>query len=286
MNPKVDIVFKKIFGSEENKDILKSFINSVLSKDEQISELVLKNPYSISDYKNGKMTILDIKATDEKGRLYDIEMQISEQGYFGQRALYYWGKTYTGQIDFEGSRFATLKKTVIISVLDFEYFSDNTDNIRYHRSVQAKDKDTNSTYNELDYFEMHFIELPKFTKKLSELKTTLDRWATFLNRAYEFEKDNIPAELSEVPEVKKAIESLDTIHLTKSEQEMYEAEKKKFLDEKEALRTAEEKGIEQGEIKGKIEAIKNMLAEGFLWDTIYRITQITEKEYLGWIKKK
>jgi predicted transposase/invertase (TIGR01784 family) len=66
MNPKVDIVFKKIFGSEENKDILKSFINSVLSKDEQISELVLKNPYSISDYKNGKMTILDIKATDEK----------------------------------------------------------------------------------------------------------------------------------------------------------------------------------------------------------------------------
>ena len=281
MNPKIDIVFKKIFGSEENKDILKSFINSVLSPNEQVVDLTLKNPYNISDYKNGKMTILDIKATDEKGRLYDIEMQISEQGYFGQRALYYWGKTYTGQIDNEGSRFATLKKTIVISVLDFNYFSDDN---RYHRAVQAKDVETNSTYSELDYFEMHFIELPKFTKDLPELKTTLDRWATFLNRAYEFEKDNVPEELAEVSEVKKAIEKLDTIYLSKDEQVMYEAEKKKLMDEEEKLRTAIEKGLEQGKQEGlekgkheeKIETARNLKHLGVSIEVITEATGLSK----------
>jgi predicted transposase/invertase (TIGR01784 family) len=36
LNPRVDFAFKKLFGSEENKDILISFINAVVSKEDQL----------------------------------------------------------------------------------------------------------------------------------------------------------------------------------------------------------------------------------------------------------
>jgi predicted transposase/invertase (TIGR01784 family) len=61
-NPKIDLVFKKLFGSEENKDILLSLINSILPLDQQVAKIDLKNPYNVSDYAEGKLPILDIKA--------------------------------------------------------------------------------------------------------------------------------------------------------------------------------------------------------------------------------
>jgi len=66
LNPKVDFAFKKLFASPENKDLLISFINSMLSEEEQISNIELKNPFNIANYRKGKMAILDIKAVDEE----------------------------------------------------------------------------------------------------------------------------------------------------------------------------------------------------------------------------
>ncbi len=87
INPKVDLVFKKLFGSEENKDLLKSLVNSLLPESQQAVEIHLKNPYNLADYIDGKLSILDIKAVDGKGKWYDIEMQVEGQGYYGQRAM-------------------------------------------------------------------------------------------------------------------------------------------------------------------------------------------------------
>ncbi|MCP4353195.1 MAG: Rpn family recombination-promoting nuclease/putative transposase, partial [Desulfobacterales bacterium] len=125
INPKVKIIFNKLFGSEENKDLLLSLINAILPQSEQITEIKLENPYNISDYINGKISILDVKAKDKDGKFYDIEMQVGEQGYYGKRSLYYWGKTYTNQID-TGEMYSKLKKTVVISILDFKYFKEDS----------------------------------------------------------------------------------------------------------------------------------------------------------------
>jgi predicted transposase/invertase (TIGR01784 family) len=120
LNPKVDLPFKKLFASPENKDLLISFINSMLSEAEQISDIELKNPYNIANYRKGKMTILDIKAVDEKGAWYDIEMQLAEQSFYDKRAFYYWAKVYSDQIE-SGDDFETLRKTIAINILDFNY---------------------------------------------------------------------------------------------------------------------------------------------------------------------
>ncbi|MGE5339839.1 MAG: Rpn family recombination-promoting nuclease/putative transposase, partial [Candidatus Omnitrophota bacterium] len=138
INPKVGLVFKKLFGSEENLDILKSFINSHLPAEEQVSELILKNPYNLADYINGKLSILDIKAVDENGKWYDIEMQVDSLDYYGQRTLFYWGKVFTGQIE-AGELYSKLRKTIIISIIDFTSFPNDD---RYHRIIAPRDIQT------------------------------------------------------------------------------------------------------------------------------------------------
>ncbi|MBN2835300.1 MAG: Rpn family recombination-promoting nuclease/putative transposase, partial [Candidatus Delongbacteria bacterium] len=191
INPKIDIAFKKLFGSEENKDILKSFINSVLPAHEQVKNLELKNPYNLATYISGKSGILDVKAQAENGVWFDVEMQIGEQLFFGKRIKYYLDKMYVDQLDIS-EKFSTLKKVVGIAILDFNYFPDE----RYKRGITYKDIDTDERYENFNLSDIYFIELKKFGKDLKHLTDTLDRWITFLNKAHEYNRNNIPKELS------------------------------------------------------------------------------------------
>ncbi len=286
VNPRVDLVFKKLFGAEENKDLLKSLINSLLPQEQQIDDLELKNPYNLAAYMDGKLSILDIKAVDSKGKWYDVEIQVDSQGYYGQRAMYYWGKVYTEQMD-SGETYSKLKKTIVISILDFNYFPD-TD--RYHRILGLHDYETKETYNMLDYMDLHFVELKKYNKDLSDVMTTLERWVTFLNHSYEYEKNNIPKELAVDKEIKKAIEKLDTMYLDKKEREYYEAARKAKWNAEESIRTAKEigwkkgmeegreEGREEGEIKRATKMARNMLLEDEKIEKIMKYTGLSREE--------
>jgi predicted HTH domain antitoxin len=71
INPRIDIVFKKIFGVEENKDLLISLINSIVAPEDQVSEVVLLNPYNVKNLLDGKGSVLDIKASGNNGSLLE-----------------------------------------------------------------------------------------------------------------------------------------------------------------------------------------------------------------------
>ena len=118
VNPKVDFVFKKLFGTEENKELLIDFVNSIVSEEDRVQDLILRNPYNPKNFAKDKLSILDIKAQDEKGRWYNIEMQMIDQTYYAQRALYYWARLYTGQLT-AGINYDGLNKTIGINVLNF-----------------------------------------------------------------------------------------------------------------------------------------------------------------------
>ena len=260
LNPKVDFAFKKLFGSEENKDLLISLINSVLQKEVPIKNIELKNPYNLTMYKKDKLTILDIKAIDENEVWYDIEMQIGEQAFYDKRAIFYLAKTYSNQLE-SGDDFEKLRKTIGIHILDFHYIDEEA----YHNVYKLCNI---KTYREFsDLLELHFIELSKFKKEYKDIRTTLDRWIAFLNRAYEIDKNNIPKELAEDRSITKAIEKLDTMYLDKEEKEIYESELKLLRVHKAELKAAEMKGREKGREEGikkgkkeeKIQIAKSLL---------------------------
>ena len=60
ISPRIDIAFKKIFGVEENKDLLISLINSIVSNDDQVADVTLLNPYNPKNFKQDKLS------TDQK----------------------------------------------------------------------------------------------------------------------------------------------------------------------------------------------------------------------------
>lgn len=256
LNPKVDFAFKKLFGSEENKDILISFINSMLSENQQIKDVYLKNPYNIANYRKDKMSILDIKAVDDKGIWYDIEMQLSEKIFYEKRAFYYWAKVYSDQLE-GGYNYDKLRKTISINILDFDYLDEEEFHNVYKVYNEKSKKELSSV------FEMHFLELNKFKKDFKDVRTALDRWIVFLNRAYELEKDKIPEELAVDEAVKKAVERLDVMYLDKDEREIYENDLKRLRDYMAEMKTTEirgiEKGIKEGENKKAFEIAENLL---------------------------
>jgi len=269
LNPKIDLVFKKIFGTEQNKNVLKSLINSVLPKDEQIVEITIKNPYNETDFIGDKLSVVDIKATDEKGRWYDIEIQVKQQKFYGKRAIFYLSEIYSNQLN-ESDSYEKLRKTIIISLLDFDYFLNDK---RYFRRCCYKDFDTGELYPELDFADLYFVELRKFDNEFKHIKTTLDRWITFLNRASELDKDNLPDELKD-PEIIQAMNTIDTMSLTAKEREYYESEKKVMRDRDAVMQTAVENAIDNR----NIEIAKTLKQNGVDMQVIIKSTGLTKEQ--------
>ncbi len=305
VNPKIDLVFKKLFGSEENKDILLSLLNSILPIHQQVAKIILKNPYNVSDYAEGKLSILDIKAEDENGRLFDIEMQIKKTDFYGRRVLFYWAKMFGSQLDYindlatakeqitETEKLAELekqgklgysglKKCIVISFMDFNFFDDT----EYSRFYTLKDGKTNEQHKDLDYLDLYFIELKKYKGKLPTIKSTLERWITFLNNANNYNNTTLPEELAEIQAIRKASQKLNTMYLDEKEKGYYDAQQKFWLDQDTFMREAIEKGKAQGkaegkaegEISSKIEIAKSLFQTSLSNEDIAKHTKLTVEQ--------
>ncbi|MBN2782738.1 MAG: PD-(D/E)XK nuclease family transposase [Campylobacterales bacterium] len=255
-DPKNDLAFKKIFGDENHKNILISFLNSVLDFNGgySIVDVSLANSYQIPKIPELKETILDIKATNKNGDTFIVEMQKKDLGDFTKRSLYYTSKAYVSQLP-KGNDYTVLKKVYFIGILNFTIF-DNKNYISRHLIIN---QETNK--QDLDDFEFSFIELPKFTKKLESLESLLDKWIYFIKNASDFTV--IPQQYKIMKEFEEAFNIATQTTWDKKELEVYEYISLKEFDELNALKTAEKKGMEKGMEKGreveKIEIAKNLL---------------------------
>ncbi len=256
LDPTNDLAFKKIFGNEQKKNILISFLNAVLdfNGDKEIVDVEILNPYQALKIEELKETILDIRATDKINRNFIVEMQKEDKGDFQKRSLYYTSKAYVAQLN-DGEPYQTLKKIYFIGILNFKMF-DNPNYISRHLILdQATGK------QELDDFEFTFIELKKFNKQLQELNSVIDKWLFFLKNAKKL--DMIPAEFETKPEFKEAFLIANSFGWTKTEIEIYDYMKLKEMDHKNEIETAENKGFNRGLQKGKtetqLEIAKNLL---------------------------
>ena len=249
INPKIDFAFKKLFGSENNKDLLISLINSIIDKKDRITSIELRNPYNLADYQSGKMSILDVKATDEKGYWYNVEMQIGEDLNFDKRSIYYWSKMVTEQLS-EGMMFKQLNKTISINILDFNINEKNPD---FHNRYEILNKKTGESDELHDMFELHYIELKKFRKQYQDISNSLDRWITFLTKANELDKRNLPKELSGDAKIIKAIEEVDRM-FDEEERDVYTVRLQQQMEFESILDSA----IQKGRVEGQKEAIINL----------------------------
>ena len=291
INPRVDIAFKKIFGVEENKDLLVSLINSIVGEEDQVSDITLLNPYNPKHFKSDKLSILDIKATNQDGKRFNIEIQISDEADYDKRALYYWAKIYTDQLK-ASEDYSKLAKAIGIHILNFTSIPEVE---KYHNVFHITEKESGLLY--FKDLELHTIELKKFSKKSDEslsdlvtkIKTALDMWSAFLTRNELLNPDNLPKELNDL-NLKKAINVLNVMNFSDEERAAYDDHLKWLRIEANTLKKYEQKGMEKGIEIGEARGIEigmekgiklmvtNMLNQKLSDSLIMQVTGLSEEE--------
>ena len=274
-DPKNDIAFKKIFGDERHKEVLISFLNSVLDfkGDRTIIDVTLDNTYQLSQIKELKDTILDIKATNQNKQEFIVEMQKKDGGDFAKRSLYYTSKAYVNQIDV-AEKYLELKKVYYIALVNFDIF-DNKNFISRHLIINQE-----TTKQDLKDMEFTFIELKKFNLALNECDTIIKKWIYFINNASSL--DLIPHELENIKAFNTAFNAANTYTWKKKELEYYDKVSLKKGDDINALnfaiKKAKNKGIKQGIEQRNLEIAKKSISQGLDNQTISLITELSIKK--------
>lgn len=253
-----DYAFKRIFGSEEGKEVLISFLNAVLKSppDQELADLELLDREMDPTHIVEKGARLDILARTKIGTLINIEIQVANQYNISKRTLFYWARLYHGQLT-SGQDFSKLCKAITINILGFNWFNDK----RYHRTFHIRDDATGEVLS--NDLEIHFLELEKVKKMKRSQVGDLESWMIYLNNLEGPEMEEIAMGN---PGIKKALTIEQVFMKSETERRIYELIEKAKRDEISALAGAraegEAKGRAEGEAKGRAEGEARGRAEG------------------------
>jgi predicted transposase/invertase (TIGR01784 family) len=274
IDPKVDYAFKRLFGRERNLAILIHLLQAILRLPPraQIAALELLNPFNDKETLDDKLSIVDIKAREQSGRQFNVEMQMLADFVFPKRVLYYWSRFHQQQLH-EGEDYSTLRPTISICFVNTVLFPTTP---AYHLPFQLWSPEQRVVLT--SDLAIHLIELPKFTKTAEQLVDPLDIWLYFLRHAENLDTDALPPAL-DIAIIHQAMEELKMLAQNDLERERYEARVKLQRDEMSRIKVAEAGGIEKGIVKGRAEG--NLIGTIHLCQRSLRRTLTPEEELLA-----
>ena len=258
VNPYTDFGFKKLFGTEMNKDLLISFINSLLQGREEIHSLTYLNTEHIGGRESDRRAVFDVYCENERGEKILVEMQRGEQQFFKDRSLYYATFPIREQGE-KGEWDYRLKAVYVIGILNFTF--DTQDDNYFHHEVQLTDNRTKEVfYDKLTFI---YLEMPKFNKREDELHGMFEKWLFVLR--------NLSRLMERPPALQERIftrlfEAAEIAKFTKEEYDSYEDSLKVYRDWKNTIATAvlkaQKEGMERGMKKGMKKGIKEGMEKG------------------------
>ncbi|MEJ8553764.1 Rpn family recombination-promoting nuclease/putative transposase [Tepidibacter sp. Z1-5] len=248
LDPKIDFVFKNIFGSNKHPKVLISFLNATLKQKDLITSVEIQNTDLEKHFLDDKFSRLDVKAKTSNNEIINIEIQLKNEYNMIKRSLYYWSKLYEEQLG-EGDNYSSLKRTVCINILNFKYLK----NDRFHNGYRLKELETNEELS--DVIEIHFIEIPKL-KENSDEKDMLVAWTEFLKNP---ESEKVRKLEMSIEEIKEAKDELVRISNDDEQRMIYEMRSKVLRDKVSSLNKAKNEGRQEGEKLKALEIAKSLL---------------------------
>jgi predicted transposase/invertase (TIGR01784 family) len=265
IDPKVDYAFKRILGDEDNALLLVDLLNAVLDfpPGRRVIGVALLNPFVPGNQAEGKIPILDVRARDDPGRQFLLEMQQFVPPAFGNRLLYYWAVAHAEQM-FRGDRYELLQPTYSICFLNEVLLPD----VSYRHRFRVYDDEHGVLW--FKGLEIHLLELSKFEVPVEEVKTSLERWLYFFRHGASLDPGHLPATL-DVPVIRQAVEVLVKISQSELEHQRYLEQQRIERDAanivaaarvaEENARTARKVGLDQGKVIGRIQLLQQLLAQ-------------------------
>ena len=282
INLMVDWSFKRVFGTEVNKDILIEFLKVVFPQF-AITDITYIPTEQLGIMEDDRKAIFDVLCKTEDDKTFLVEMQRGAQKHFFERALYYTSfpimkqgkKAIAKEEEGAGPWDFSLDGVFFLGILDFEYEQDEMTEHRYQLL------ETTTLKRMTDKLEFVFVEVAKFNKSEDELETDLDKWlyllknmSTLLERPAAL-RDRVFGRLFDVAEYarlddeerKNYVEAMNTARDTYN-QIAY------------AHETGHKEGREEGREEKAYEIARKMIAKGLDVDTIAELTGLTKDEIL------
>ena len=282
LDPRNDIAFKKIFGTEKNKDILIHFLNDMLTFKEKapITDVTFLKTVQDPDIAIQKTSIVDVLCKDSQDNQYIVEIQVAKEKGFEKRAQYYAAKAYSSQARVGGA-YADLKEIIFLAISNFVMFP-NKD--AYKSDHIILDRETQE--NDLKDFSFTFLELPKFKKDIDELETIIEKWMYFFNHAEDTAEEDLEKIIGSDQIMERAYDELNRFSwneeelLTYDQAEKYESTYIASMAQKydEGEQIGLEKGEKKGRLEERIEISINLLRAGLDKEVISKTTGLSIDE--------
>lgn len=281
LDPKSDLVFKKIFG--HHPELLKSFLNSLLPlpHDCVIESLTYLPTESVPELAILKHSIVDVLCLDNYGRHFIVEMQLQWTNDFIKRILFNTAATYVRQLE-AGEMYKQLSPVYGLALIDAT-FTEEQEWFHHYRMTSAHDKNKS-----LEDIQLVFIELPKLKPTSTTEKRLALLWLRFLKEINE-RTETVDSSLLAVEPIREALTLLETSSYTKAELRAYYkswdavSTEKTLLTGKydeglaKGLADGKAEGLAEGKAEGKAEIILKMHRSGLPLEQIARIAQLPEK---------
>ena len=268
-----DFGFKRIFGTDPNKELLINFLNSLFDGEEVIKDVKYLNSENVGDVYAERKAIFDVYCENEKGEKFIVEMQNAYQTFFKDRSLFYSTFPIREQAPKGSDWNFCLKKVYVVALLNYKMSDEAFDSSDTIHTIALMDTKTNKVFNAKLMFK--YVEVGRFDKTDEELTSLSDKWMYVLKNLSRL--DNRPAALREKI-FSKLFAAASVARFTPTELREYEDSLKAYRDIKNSLDTAKEEGREEGREQRNIEIAKKMLAAGMDIDIIINMTDLSKDE--------
>ena len=268
-----DFGFKRIFGTDPNKELLINFLNSLFDGEEVIKDVKYLNSKNVGDVYAERKAIFDVYCENEKGEKFIVEMQNAYQTFFKDRSLFYSTFPIREQAPKGSDWNFCLKKVYVVALLNYKMSDGAFDSSDTIHTIALMDTKTNKVFNAKLMFK--YVEVGRFDKTDEELTSLSDKWMYVLKNLSRL--DNRPAALREKI-FSKLFDAAAVARFTPTELREYEDSLKAYRDIKNSLDTAKEEGREEGRAEGIAMVAKMMFAKGMDIETIASMTGMTKDE--------
>ena len=277
---KSDYIFKLVFGSEKNKNVLISFLNAVFKNHPKVMDVQLKNTEITKILAENRSVRLDVTAEIENHTFVDVEIQVRNTGDIIDRGIQYLAslmvenfraKPLSDQADY------TYPKVIGIWVLAEPVTSRLS---AVNEAVMTFKKNQLETYQiASEKFRLFTIELTKFHPTKLSRQNMLDVWMTFL-------KNPLDDKLTSFKEVHQALDTLKEVSADSDVRECYRLRREtefNYISEtniktKQARAEGKAEGLIEGKAEGIAEVARKMLDNGIDANAVAKITGLKLEE--------
>ena len=271
INPYTDFGFKKLFGTELNKELLISFLNALLQGEQTVKDVTYLNTEHLGTQEIDRRAVFDVYCEGENGEKFLVEMQRGEQQFFKDRSLFYTTFPIREQASKGRGWDYELKSIYTIGILNFTF--DNSSDEYYHHEVKLVDMRTKEVF--YDKLTLIYLEMPKFNKEEHELETMFDKWMFVLRNLGNLMER--PIALQERV-FNRLFEAAEIARFNRRELVEYEDSLKAFRDWYSVMKTTLNKGRAEGRAEEKAAIARQMKANNLPTEVIAKYTGLSPEE--------